>query len=155
MPNRREFLALTATGALLNQSAAAQTADPRGLYRDYARCLPDFLSDLAQAAYKVRNTEIARLTTSEAIRIRQQWVRETFWKMVGGMPERTPLNARTVGSFDRPSYRLEKVVYESQPVFHVAATLYIPTTGKPPYPGVLFQMGHSTSGKASVSYQQC
>ena len=117
--------------------------------------MPDFLSDLAQAAYKVRNTEIARLTTSEAIRIRQQWVRETFWKLVGGMPERTPLNARTVGSFDRSSYRLEKVVYESQPGFHVAANLYIPTAGKPPYPGVLFQMGHSTNGKASVSYQQC
>jgi hypothetical protein len=41
MPNRREFLALTAIGALLKQSAAAQTTDPRGLYRDYARCLPD------------------------------------------------------------------------------------------------------------------
>ena len=51
MTNRREFLALTATGALLKQSSAAQTADPRGLYRDYAHCLPDFLSDLAEAAY--------------------------------------------------------------------------------------------------------
>ena len=155
MPNRREFLALTATGALLKQSAAAQTADPRGLYRDYARCLPEFLSDLAEAAYKLRNTEIARLTTSAAIRVRQQWVRETFWRLAGGMPERTPLNPRTVGSFDRAGYRLEKVVYESQPGFHVAANLYIPTTDKPPYPGVLFQMGHSTNGKASVVYQQC
>src|SRR4051794_14780014 len=149
MPNRREFLALTATGALLKQSATAQTADPRGLYRDYARCLPDFLSDLAEAAYKLRNTEIAKLTTSAAIRARQQWVRETFWKLVGGMPERTPLNPRTVGSFDRAGYRLEKVVYESQPGFHVAANLYTPTTDRPPYPGVLFQMGHSTNGKAS------
>ena len=78
-----------------------QTADPRGLYRDYARCLPDFLSDLAEAAYKLRNAEIARLTTAEAIKVRQQWVKETFWKLVGGMPARTPLNPQTVGSFDR------------------------------------------------------
>src|SRR6516164_3098982 len=155
MPNRRGFLALAATGALLNRSAVAQTADPRGLYRDYARCLPDFLSDLSAAAYKLRNTEIARMTTSTAIRVRQQWVREAFWRLVGGMPERTPLNPRTVGSFDRVGYRLEKVVYESQPGFHVAANLYIPTTDNPPYPGVLFQMGHSTNGKASVAYQQC
>jgi dienelactone hydrolase len=155
MPNRREFLALTATASLVKQSAAAQTADPKGLYRDYARCLPDFLSDLAEAAYKLRNTEIARLTTSAAIKGRQQWVRETFWKLVGGMPERTPLNPRTAGSFDRAGYRLEKVVYESQPGFHVAANLYIPTRDKPPYPGVLFQMGHSTDGKASVVYQKC
>jgi dienelactone hydrolase len=82
-------------------------------------------------------------------------VGETFWKLVGGMPERMPLNPRTVGSFDHVGYRLEKVVYESQPGFHVAANLYIPTTDRPPYPGVLFQMGHSTNGKASGVYQQC
>jgi hypothetical protein len=155
LPTRREFLALTAAGALLRRSASAQTTDPKGLYRDYARCLPDFLTDLAEAAYKLRNTEIAKLTTSAAIRVRQQWVSETFWKLVGGMPERTPLNPRTVGSFDRAGYRLEKVVYESQPGFHVAANLYIPTTDKPPYPGVLFQMGHSPNGKAFGVYQQC
>src|SRR6516165_6202602 len=74
MPTRREFLALTAAGALLRQSAAAQTTDPKGLYRDYARCLPDFLRDLAEAAYKLRNTEIARLTTPAAIRARQRSV---------------------------------------------------------------------------------
>src|SRR5215813_12702324 len=117
---------MAATGALLKPSAVAQISDPKGLYRDYARCLPDFLSDLAEAAYKLRNTEIAGLTTSAAIRARQQWVSETFWKLVGGMPERTPLNPRTVGSFDRAGYRLEKVVYESQPGFHVAANLYLP-----------------------------
>jgi dienelactone hydrolase len=155
LPTRRKFLALTATGAILRRSASAQTADPKGLYRDYARCLPDFLTDLAEAAYKLRNAEIATLTTSAAIRVRQQWVSETFWKLVGGMPERTPLNPRTVGSFDRAGYRLEKVVYESQPGFHVAANLYIPTTDKPPYPGVLFQMGHSPNGKAFGVYQQC
>jgi dienelactone hydrolase len=155
MPTRREFLALTAAGALLRQSAVAQTADPKGLYRDYARCLPDFLSDLSEAAYKLRNTEIARLITPAAIKARQQWVRETFWELVGGMPERTPLNPRSVGSFDRAGYRLEKVVYESQPGFHVAANLYTPTADRPPYPGVLFQMGHSTNGKASGAYQQC
>jgi hypothetical protein len=132
MPNRREFLVLTAIGAVLKQSAAAQTANRRGLYRHYARCLPDFLSDLAEAAYKLRNIEIATLTTSRAIRVRQQWVRETFWKLVGGTAERTPLNARTVGSFDRAGYRLEKVAYESQPGFHVSANLYVPTTDQPP-----------------------
>jgi dienelactone hydrolase len=154
-PTRREFLALTAAGALLTPSASAQTTDPKGLYRDYARCLPDFLSGLAEAAYQRRNAEIARLTTSEAISARQHWVRETFWKLVGGRPERTPLSPRTIGSFERAGYRVEKVVYESQPDLHVAANLYVPTKGKPPYPGVLFQMGHSPNGKAAAVYQQC
>jgi dienelactone hydrolase len=122
-------------------------------YRDYSRCLPDYLRAQAERAYRLRNAEIARLTTEHAIRERQRWVTQTFWKLVGGMPERTPLNARTVGSFEREGYRLEKVVYESQPNFHVSANLYIPTAARPPFPGVLFQMGHTTDGKAS--YQRC
>src|SRR5437868_4464789 len=98
---RRELLALAACGAVLR----AQTR----VYRDYSRCLPDHLRDLAERAYRLRNGEIAKLTSPGALRARQQWVTETFWKMVGGMPERTPLNARTTGTFERPGYRVEKL----------------------------------------------
>jgi dienelactone hydrolase len=69
------------------------------------------------------------------------------------MPDRTPLNARTVGTFERPGYRVEKVVYESQPNFHISGTLYIPIVGRPPFPGVLYQMGHTTNGKGDGTYQ--
>jgi dienelactone hydrolase len=155
VPTRREFLALAAVGSLLRRVVSAQTVEPRSVYRDYSRCLPDYLRDLAESAYQLRNSEIAKLTTPAAVKARQEWVTETFWKLVGGMPDRTPLNARTVGSFERPGYRLEKIAYESQPNFHVSGNLYIPTTGEPPFPGVLFQMGHSGNGKASGAYQQC
>ena len=60
-----------------------------------------------------------------------------------------------MGSFERPGYRLEKVIYESQPELYITANLYLPTVGKPPYPGVLFHMGHSLNGKAAESYQKC
>jgi dienelactone hydrolase len=122
---------------------------PSVLYRDYSRCLPNYLRAQAERAYRLRNSAIAKLTTKDAIRERQQWVTETFWNLNGGMPERTPLNARTVGSFEREGYRVEKVVYESQPNFYISANLYIPTTGRPPFPGVLVQMGHTLDGKAS------
>jgi dienelactone hydrolase len=125
------------------------------IYRDYSHCLPDFMRDLAEGAYRHRNAEIAKLTTPGAIRARQQWVTETFWKLVGGKPASTPLNARTVGSFERPGYRVEKVVYESQPEFHIPGNLYIPTIASPPFPGVLFQMGHTNNGKAGDLYQRC
>jgi dienelactone hydrolase len=154
IPNRRELLALVACGSLL-RSARAQTRSPVKIYRDYSRCLPDFLREVAERAYRTRNAELAKLTTAGAVRARQEWVAETFWKIVGGRPESTPLNARTAGSFERPGYRVEKVVYESQPNFHVAANLYIPARGNPPFPGVLFQMGHTDNGKAGASYQRC
>jgi cephalosporin-C deacetylase-like acetyl esterase len=95
------------------------------------------------------------LTTPEAIQARQRWARETFWKLVGGQLERTPLEPQKVGSFERDGYRVEKVVYQSRPRFHVPANLYIPTRGVPPFPAVLFQMGHSHNGKAYLTYQRC
>src|SRR5215471_392435 len=155
MNNRREFLALGAVGAVLRVEGMAQQRVPAIIYRDYSRCLPDYLRDLAERAYRSRNRAIAKLTTPAAIRERQQWVTETFWSLIGGMPERTSLNARTVGSLERPGYRLEKVVYESQPNFHISGNLYIPTSGQPPFPGVLFQMGHTVNGKAGDTYQIC
>ena len=155
MPSRRELLQWAGAGAWAGYARAAAADGPSVRYRDYSRCLPDYLRGLAEAAYRARNAEIAKLTTAAAIRERQQWVTRTFWKLVGGMPERTPLNARTVGSFEREGYRLEKVVYESQPRFYISANLYIPSVGRPPYPGVLFQMGHTTNGKAGDLYQRC
>src|SRR5437868_8680738 len=151
-PTRREILALAACGAAL-RVANAQT--PARIYREYARCMPDHMRDLADRAYRMRNAALGKLTTAGAIRARQEWVTETFWKIAGGKPERTPLNTRTTGSFERPGYRVEKLIYESQPGFHVSANLYIPTVGNPPFPGVLFQMGHTGNGKAGDLYQRC
>lgn len=148
---------MAAMGAAFPRGTMAQKpAVPlRGLYRDYSRCLPDFLTRLAREAAQRRDAALARLTTAEAIAERQRWVTSTFWKLVGGMPERTPLNTRSTGNFERSGYRVEKLVYESQPGLMISANLYVPTTGTPPYPGVLFQPGHSANGKAYVQYQRC
>jgi dienelactone hydrolase len=148
---RRQLVGLPLAAALGAQS----TRYPGIPYRDYSRCFPDFLTGLAEDAYRKRNAEIAKLTSLEAVRARQRWVRETFWRLAGGMPERTPLNARTVGGFERDGYRVERLVYESRPGLHVPANLYVPTKAKPPLPGVLFQMGHSNNGKAAEMYQKC
>jgi len=152
---RRQLLALPGAAALLRLPALSQKPYPGTAYRDYPRCLPDYVRALAQKAYQQRNEEIARLITPEAVKTRQRWARETFWKLAGGEPERAPLHGRTVGSFERDGYRVEKVVYESRPELHVPANLYIPTRGVPPFPAVLFQMGHSHNGKAYLPYQRC
>ena len=152
---RRQLLALPAAGALLRAPAFSQKSFPGTAYRDYPRCLPDYLRDLAQQVYQRRNREIERLKTPEAIRARQRWARETFWKLAGAELERTPLDAQKIGSFERAGYRVDKVLYQSRPRFHVPANLYVPTSGAPPYPAVLFQMGHSDNGKEYQQYQRC
>jgi dienelactone hydrolase len=151
---RRNWLFLTGACAALRPVVASAAAQPT-YYRDYSRCLPDHLAAVASRAYRARNREIASLVNPQAIAKRQEWARATFWSLAGGQPERTPLNARKTGQFTRPGYTLEKLIYESRPGVFVSANLYIPTAGKPPYPGVLFQMGHSGQGKAYPSYQKC
>jgi dienelactone hydrolase len=149
--SRRQLLVSTlACGA-----ARAQTKYPGINYREYSRCLPDYLRRLARQAYEKRNAELLKLTSREAVAARQRWARSTFWQIIGGEPERTPLASRVTGSFTRPGYRLEKIVYESRPGVFVTANLYVPSSGSLPYPGILFQMGHSLDGKANDGYQKC
>ena len=138
---RREILALAFAPQQLN-------------YRSYSRALPDYLTRLAKEAYTRRQQALNGLTTPAAVKARQVWVRDTFWKLTGGQPARTPLNLRTVGEFRRDGYRVEKVVYESQPGLVITANLYLPD-GIGRFPGVLFQMGHSLNGKAAEPYQKC
>jgi len=146
MLTRRTALCALAGGAV----ALADTP-----FRVYARCLPDYLAGLAREAYERRNAALAQVTTVDGVRARQAWTRRTFWELVGGEPERTPLNLQAAGGFQRSGYRLEKLSYESRPGVRIPANLYIPTTGHGPFPGVLFQMGHSENGKAYDSYQKC
>jgi len=149
MTRRRLLFSLAAASSL-----PARAQQPIG-YREYAKCLPDAIRMLASEAYERRKAEIRKLTTSSAIRERQKWARETFWRISGGMPDRTPGKVRTTGAFERERYRIEKLVYESRPDQWISANLYIPKSGTPPFPGVLFHMGHSGNGKAADTYQRC
>jgi cephalosporin-C deacetylase-like acetyl esterase len=86
----------------------------------------------------------------------EQWQkerREFFVRQLGGYPQRTPLNAKTVGKLDDEGYRIEKVIFESRPGHHVTANLYLPKS-QGPYPGVLIPCGHSHNGKAAGGYQR-
>jgi len=93
------------------------------------------------------------IKSATACRAWQAQRREFFLKQIGGLPERTPLNARVVGTLRGGGYRLEKILFESRPGFHVTANLYLPAT-PPPWPGVLVPCGHSHEGKAVGQYQR-
>jgi dienelactone hydrolase len=148
---RRTCLALSGAAAL----SAQELPYPGVVYRNYARCLPEYLKGLATAAYTRRLAAIRQLTTPAAIAARQRWARETFWSLIGGELPKTPLAARSTGVIKRPGYRIEKVIYDSRPGFPVTANLYVPEPGPGPFPGVLLQMGHSPLGKAYATYQRC
>lgn len=112
-----------------------------------------YLLDRATEALDRRDTEYEKIKTPEDVAAYQKRMREFFVRQLGGFPERTPLEPQVVGREDRDGYRIEKVIFQSQPRHFVTAILYLPDA-KPPYPGVLVPCGHSSNGKARDLYQR-
>src|SRR5580704_16302124 len=96
-----------------------------------------YLTAIARNDWTERDARIAAIRTPADVERRQVFVRSKIVELLGGFPERTPLNPRITGSFVRDGYRVEKVVFESRPKFYVTADVYVPTSGRVRYPAVL------------------
>ena len=143
--------------ALAAPAAAQQQLDfLEGIpeYRNVSQSLTEWLRQRAETLLAKRRRTVAALKTPEAVAERRAYIRRAITQAVGGFPERTPLNARVVGVLEREGYRIEKVIFESQPRFYVTANLYLPETGRPPYPAVLFPEGHERGGKSHETWQR-
>ena len=120
---------------------------------DYSHDLVNYLLRVTGEARERRQQIVRAISTPEAVRDRQKTITSELWKMLGGPPERTPLNPRVTGIVERPGYRIEKLTFESRPRLAVTANLYVPTaTGR--RPAILSPLGHSVNGKAWPSYQK-
>ncbi|HEX9201071.1 MAG TPA: acetylxylan esterase, partial [Acidobacteriaceae bacterium] len=134
--------------------------------------LYQYLDGIAARDEAERRAVIAKIVTREQAVVRQQQVRAKLLDLMGGSFEKTPLNAKVLGSTQLDGFRVEKVVFESQPDFFVTALLYLPdgagvspgSAMKPPnlghpvegapvdgvrkLPAVVMAPGHGASGKA-------
>ncbi len=111
-----------------------------------------------QAALQFENwkREYENRKTSGQVAEYQKRLRTKFIEVLGGFPDRTPLNPQVTGVIRRDGYRVEKIIFESQPEHYVTAALFLPDAKKhkAPYPGVLVPCGHSKIAKAHDSYQK-
>ncbi|MEP7365225.1 MAG: acetylxylan esterase [Acidobacteriota bacterium] len=115
--------------------------------------LPEYCRRLAMEQLDERERKVAGLNAS-ALQARRESVRAQMQRSVGGFPNRTPLNARVTGTLDRGDYRIEKIVFESQPRFFVTANLYIPQRGTGPFPAILYPLGHEEGAKSHSAWQK-
>src|SRR5262249_29507703 len=104
------MVGLLATSALGQDetSKAKGDADPRKMLHSY-------LLAEAQKHFDARREIIAKLKTPEDITKRQEYLKGKFLEALGGFPEKTPLNAKVVGTIKANGFRVEKVIYESRP----------------------------------------
>ncbi len=152
-----------AVSALLAATAAAQApvpiaapipaptrdpASPANLGRVH---LTHYLDSLAAGFDADRASSVASIQTRAQAEARQATVRKQILSLLGTLPERTPLNAKILGETQADGFRIEKVLFESQPGFLVTALLYLPD-GQPAgkkLPAILVAPGHGPAGKAS------
>ncbi|HXR78959.1 MAG TPA: acetylxylan esterase [Bryobacteraceae bacterium] len=83
-------------------------------------------------------------------------LRSQLLDMVGlnPLPTKAPLHPRITGTFERDTYRVEKIVFESQPRFYVTGNLYLPKEVNGRLPTVLYLCGHAPSpAGAKIQYQ--
>ena len=83
-------------------------------------------------------------------------MRRKMLRRIGGMPAKTPLNAKITGVVRRSGYRIEKIIFESRPGMFVTGNLYLPDESRfpAPHPAAIEVCGHSRAGKNSPKYQR-
>lgn len=144
------FLLATSLHAAEDDSAVLPAELPEG---PKTLMLHRYLLKQANDALDRREKAFERIETADDAKAYQQRMREFFIERLGGFPERTALEARTLGVIERDGFRVEKVIFASRPGMHVTGLLFLPP-GKGPFPGVLIPCGHSGSGKGEEKYQR-
>ncbi len=154
---------------LMAMHACAETAPPPGAENSWTAVLDEkiaggppqlmlnkyLLKQMTEAEAAIDSTSKG-LDTPEKFKAWQQRLRTQFINALGGFPERTPLNAKSVETIRRDGCRVEKILFESRPMHFVTAALFLPDDKQatPPYPGILIPCGHSKNGKAMDVYQR-
>ena len=141
-PNRREFLAQASSlvwgRGLFRAGVATRQASPAVSARLYSEDFPDmlwsFMAKESNALAAEWDPVRSKIRTGVDLEARNRFVREKMIAMLGGLPERTPLDPIVTKVLERPGYRVENLMYQSHPNFWVTGNLYVPASGAGPFP---------------------
>jgi len=156
----RSILRICAAASVLLQAAAAQnTTQPipaaphaAGLVTNVGRAkLNAYLNGIAADYIAHRDAKVAAIHTRAEAEDRQATVRKKILSLIGPLPQRTAPNVRLMGTTQAEGFRIQKLLFDSQPGFHVPALLYIPDglSDGQKLPAILISPGHLPSGKVS------
>jgi hypothetical protein len=123
-------------------------------YSDAQNSMYHYFTDQAYNLLKERSNVISGLNSLQGWQQRQKFIKETLLDIVGPFPEKTPLNAKILRIIEKDGYRIEHIIYESQPGFFVTSSMFIPggLTKKSKAPAVIYCSGHSEEGYRSAVY---
>ncbi|MFW6101435.1 MAG: acetylxylan esterase, partial [Bacteroidota bacterium] len=166
--SRRDFLKKAAIGSAgvfmvnqmgFNQTLLAQDEDlsilPNWIrHKGKKNALYNHYYSIASSLFTDRKEKVSQLTEKNQWQSRQKSMREKIIKCIGGeFPGKTPLNAEITGYVDKEDYRIEKVIFESLPEFHVTGCLFIPKKPEEKKPAIIYCSGHTNVAFRSQTYQ--
>ena len=124
-------------------------------YSDIQNSLYHYLAGQAMDLLEKRAKEVSKINSLQDWQRRQEYIRSTLMEITGPFPARTPLNAKIVRTIEKENFRVEHIIYESQPGFFVTSSLYIPKdlSKKTKAPAIVYCSGHSEDGYRSPVYQ--
>src|SRR5690625_1068788 len=121
-------------------------------YSDASNSLYNHLSNQAYDLLHQRSVEVSSLETRSDWEGRQSEIRETLQGIIGPFPDKTTSNVRVIRKINKDYFKVALIIYESQPGFHVTASLFIPNTVNNA-PTILYMSGHSLEGYRTSTYQ--
>ncbi|NBC65494.1 MAG: prolyl oligopeptidase family serine peptidase [Bacteroidetes bacterium] len=122
-------------------------------YSDVENALYHHLADEAYQHLNIRKEHLSELESLSDWQKRQGEIREALQSIVGPFPEKTSLNARIQRTIQKDTYKVEHIVFESQPDFFVTSSLFIPNGLTETAPVVIYVSGHTADGYRSEIYQ--
>ena len=120
-------------------------------FSDAPNALFHHIADQAYADLDKRSQKVNTIHTLPEWQQRQQWLKKKLQEVIGPFPEKTALNAIVVKTYDKDFYRLENIIYESQPGYYVTSALFIPK-GATKAPAIVYCSGHSETGYRPKGY---
>ncbi len=122
-------------------------------YSNGENMLQLYLNKQAYQLLDERDQKISQLKSRADWEARRQEVTDTYREIVGKFPEKTPLNAKITGVLEREDFKVEKIIFESVPGFHVTGSLFIPGRLKGKAPAILYVSGHTELAYKYPRYQ--
>jgi len=123
-------------------------------HSDAPNSLYHYITGQAYDLLRKRADAVSAINSLTAWQERQKYIKETLLKIVGPFPEKSPLNAKILRTVEKDGYRIEHIVFESQPGFYVTSSMFIPAGLKrrSTAPAVIYVSGHSDTGYRSSVY---
>ncbi len=122
-------------------------------FSPYSNQLQRYYEQFVQKVTAQRKEELKAVNTAEKAQAYVKLARERIRQAFGPLPERFIKSPTITDTIERNGIRLEKVIFECAPGFHLTGNFYRPIHLDGKAPGVLALLGHNDNGNAAINHQ--